>query len=463
MSTTLFGANGVRGIVNQDLTPEVALKLGKAVGRTFPGTIAVATDARDSAPAVKAGVVAGMMAVGVHIIDLGMVPTPALQMYVRDRPDVDGGVMITASHNPGEYNGLKLIMQDGIEATREDEQSLEVFFSRDIETELPRSMGEMRIDDSAARNYVDAVLSHVDAEAIRAAGLTVCLDCAGGVASITSPMILKRLGVKTVAIGSDPVGTPHRESDPSEENLEDLKKLVPALRADLGIGHDGDGGRAVFVDSEGNYLNGDVAGAIVAKSILGVKKGKVVTPVSSSQVLEDVVEANGGLVKYTEVGTHVIVHKIIENMAILGVEEHGGMIFPDHQLCRDGGMAMAKMLEIVAKNGSLRDQVAALPRYYTVKRRIACPDAVKAPLMDWFHKELDSDSYRIDLTDGLKVYCDDGWILLRPSTTEECFRVYADSSNLELSESRADEASEKVGDFVSNFSPGSSREPRGPR
>lgn len=463
MSTSLFGANGVRGVINRDLTPEVALQLGKAVGRTFPGEVAVATDVRDSADAVKIAFLAGMMAVGTDVVDLGVVPTPALQLYMRDNPDMSGGVMITASHNTSEYNGIKMILQDGIEATREDELSLETFFTRSIDPVSPSDHGRMRADDSAIPHYVDAVVSQVDAEAIRAAGLTVCVDCAGGAASLTTPSILKRLGVKVVALGCDTVGAPSRESDPTRENLADLMAVTPVVHADLGVGHDGDGGRSVFVDCDGNYLSGDVSGSIVARSMLGGGKGWVVTPVSSSMVLEDTVESSGGQVRYTGVGSHAIVHRMLESTTILGVEEHGGMIFPEHQFCRDGGMSLAMMLQIVAKEGPLNTLVSSLPKYYTVKHMVFCPDEAKAPLLDWFYKELEGGHYKVDNTDGLKVYCDDGWVLLRASTTEQLFRIYADSSDPQVSEDRVRLVEEKVTDFIGSFTQGPSREQRGPR
>lgn len=441
---TLFGANGVRGIVNADITPEVALQLGRAVGRTFQGPVAIAADARSSSAALKAGVSAGMMAVGAEVVDLGTLPTPALQLYVRDHPGLAGGVMITASHNTQEYNGLKLVLQGGIEATREDEQALESFYSREITGEDWAGVGESRPERGALDDYVDAVVSQVDAEAIRKAKLKVCVDCANGAAGLTTPLILRKLGVDAVTLGADPEGRPHRESDPIPENLADLMSITPTVGADFGVAHDGDGGRAVFVDGDGNYIGGEVAGAIVARSILAVEKGKVATPVSSSSVLEETVEANGGLMRYTAVGSHEVVRKMIESKAVFGVEENGGMVFPQMQMCRDGGMALAKMLEIVAKGGSLAEQLASLPEYHTVKLRVECPDEHKTALLDAFARDASEEGYHTDVTDGLKVMCDDGWLLLRPSTTEHCFRIYSEAKDEAEARKRAEMTAEQA-------------------
>ncbi len=448
MSTSLFGSNGVRGIINKDLTAEVALHLGKAVGRTFAGTVAVATDARASAHAVRSAMVAGIMAVGADVIDLGIIPTPALQHYVGNHPEVAGGVMITASHNPQQYNGLKLIMQDGVEANRDDEAALEAFYNREIAEESCAKVGIIREDEGAIEDYVNTIISNVDAEAIRNADLSVCVDCASGAASYTTPLLLKRLNVRVLTIGSNPVGTPTRESDPVRENISGLIALTSMTYADLGIAHDSDGGRSIFVDNTGRFLSGSEAGALVAKSILSVKKGKVVTPVSSSQVLKDIVEENGGLMKYTEVGSHEVIRKMIENKAVFGVEENGGMVFPDVRMCRDGGMALAKMLEIIAHNGPLSDMVKDLPVYYTVKRRVECPDSLKSAVLEMFINEAAKDGIRPDVTDGVKAFLDDGWILLRPSTTEPYFRVYSESKDKESTESSADAAVEKILRFI---------------
>lgn len=444
MKTSLFGTNGVRGIVNRDLTPEVALDLGRAVGRTFTGTVAVATDARDSARMVRSALVSGIMAVGTRVMDLGLVPTPALQYYVRTHDDISGGVMVTASHNPQEYNGLKLVQQDGTESTAEDESALESFFSREITDAGPAGTGDMRMQDGAVYDYVEAIVSNVDADAIRAADLRICVDCANGASSESTPMLLRRLGVRSVTIGCDTGGIPHRESDPTRDSLKGLMDLVVAEGADLGVAHDGDGGRAVFVDGHGRFLNGDVSGAIVAKSILSEGKGKVVTPVSSSRVLEDTVTAAGGLLKYTGVGSHEVVRKMIENLAVFGVEEHGGMIFPRMQMARDGGMALAKMLEIVARNGPLADQVDALPRYSTVKLRVECPDDEKASVLEAFRRDAEGLGLHTDITDGVKIFYDDGWVLVRPSTTEQCFRIYSESQDPERAEALASEYAERA-------------------
>ena len=441
---TLFGINGVRGTANRDLSPETALQIGKAVGRTYGRRIALATDARDSADMLKSAVSAGLMSVGCDIIDLGMLPTPTLQYYVRTHDDVTGGVVITASHNPPEHNGFKFIMEDGVEATREDEQSIESFCTTDIVRADWSEIGEITEGTGAIR-------THVDAEAIRAANLTVCLDCANGATCTATPLLLKLLNVRAFTINADPQSeSPGRSSEPTEENLVPLMALTKQVGADLGAAHDADGDRTIFVTDKGDYVMGDVSLALIAKAVLQEHKGKVITPVSSSAIVEDVVEANGGLLKYTAVGSHVVVKKMAENMAVFGGEENGSMVFPELQMCRDGLMALAKMLECIAKNGPLSEQISEFATYHDVKCNVECPDSRKSELLDHFYEQ--TNGSRVETVDGLKVYFDDGWVLLRPSTTEELFRIYSESRDEAVAQSRAEKYESEARSFLAGSS-----------
>ena len=225
--------------------------------------------------------------------------------------------------------------------------------------------------------------------------------------------------------------------------------MVRETGSDIGIAMDSDGDRAMFIGSDGSFIDGDLSLAVMARHILKAHSGKVVTPVSSSKIVEDTVEEAGGLLKYTAVGSHAVVRKIFENKAVFGGEENGGMVFPEFQCCRDGGMAMAKMLECVAAGGPLEKQVEGLRKYTTVKRRVSCPDPLKKTLLNRFVQEL-SDQ-RTDITDGVKVLFDDGWVLLRPSTTEEFFRIYSESSDPAKADERAVMYSEEASRYLAEM------------
>jgi phosphomannomutase/phosphoglucomutase len=443
----LFGTNGVRGVVNEDLTSDMALQIGKAIGTVMGGTVAIATDTRGSADLIRTAVSSGLMSVGVSVRDLGVLPTPALQYYVKTHNNVSGGVMVTASHNPPQFNGIKCISRDGTEASRKEEEEIETKYSSSLRCACWNSIGSMNRIDGAAEEYVDSIVSKVDAEAIRKAGLKVCIDCADGAAYETTPLLLKKLNVTAVAINCSPRGgSPGRPFEPTEENLGELMSLTRSTGSDLGIAHDGDADRCVFVTIDGKYVSGDKSLALLAGYALSKKKGTVVTPVSSSSLVEAIVEGNGGEVVYTAVGSPIVARKMIETGAVFGGEENGGLIFPEQQHCRDGGMSAAKMLECIVKNGPLNKQLYKFPTYHTEKKKIECPNAMKRPVLDHLAKE--SAGAKIDNTDGIKLLFDDGWVLARPSGTEPLFRIFSESKDEGTAKQRAEKYEAIVKEFL---------------
>lgn len=443
MAARLFGTNGIRGVVNEDLTSEMALQMGKAIGHVMKGTVAVAMDTRSSGDMIRTALSAGLMSVGVRVVVLGMVPTPALQYYVKTHDNIKGGVMITASHNPPQFNGIKCVSADGTEASREEESLIEETYTTMIPTCKWDETGTMDNVYEAGEEYIDAVLSHVDVNLIKNAGLTACLDCANGAAFETAPMLLKKLQIKTVTINCNAQGEfPGRPSEPTEENLSDLITLTIKTGASVGIAHDGDADRCVFIADGGDFVSGDKSLALLAKLELSKRKGKVVTPVSSSSLVEEVVNDAGGILKYTAVGSPIVARKMKEYGAIFGGEENGGLIFPEMQYCRDGAMTVAKMLESIATSGPLSIQVSKLPVYYTQKRKIECPDNMKHAVINYLKKTVKDGN--LDNTDGLKIIFEDGWVLARPSGTEPIFRIYSESKDEEVSISRANHFEELV-------------------
>ena len=447
MVEKLFGTNGVRGVVNEDMTADLALQVGKAMGRYMRGQVVIATDTRVSAEMIRSAVSAGLMAVGCKVLDLGVIPTPALQYFVKTHDYVSGGVMITASHNPPQFNGIKCIASDGTEMHKYGEEKIEALYRQVIPANPWNTIGSIEKVIGAADSYINAVISNVDSNEIRHAGLKVVLDCANGAACRTTPLLLQKLGVVAITLNADPQGEfPGHPSEPTEDNLQDLMTLTKFVKADLGIAHDGDADRTVFVSQKGKYISGDKSLALISKNELSEKKGGVVvTPVSSSSMVEDVVKEAGGTVIYTAVGSPIVARKMMEVKAIFGGEENGGLIFPEHQFCRDGAMTIAKMLECVVKYGPLHKQVDALPVYYVNKRKVPCPDDKKETLLAMM-KALYNEN-KIDATDGLKIFFDDGWILARPSGTEPIFRIFSESKD----ENVAIERGQKFEDIASGF------------
>ena len=436
---SMFGTNGVRGIANEYLSCELAVGMGRATAEVLGRKIAVAADTRITSPMVKSALCAGLMSAGADIVDLGMVPTPALQLFVKTHDDVTGGVMITASHNPPEFNGIKCISGDGTECSKAEENAIEDAYANGVGTVSWKQVGSIVHASDASEQYVDSIVSKVDADLIRSAGLTVCIDCANGASVNTTPLLLRKLGVRAITINGNAQGEfPGHPSEPTEDNLTDLKRMVAETGADLGAAHDGDADRCVFVTDQGKYVSGDVSLALLARHMLGkCGGGRIMITVATSSLVKEVTETCGGEICYTAVGSPIVARTMMTGSGIFGGEENGGLIFADHQYCRDGAMGLARMLEMIAMSRkSLSELISELPRYTTIKKGIPCPDDKKASVTDIIAGNHRNDS--VNRTDGLRIDYDDGWVLLRPSGTEPKYRIYSESKDRDIAEKRAE-------------------------
>ena len=429
MIPRLFGTNGIRGVVGQDMTVDLALRVGKSFGSILePGPVAVARDTRTSGPMLRDAVVAGILATGHDVVDAGVLPTPGLQ-YVVHTGKFAGGVIVTASHNPAEFNGIKVVDPLGMELSRPEEERIEGrYFREEFRLADWSTTGHVKPDATAVGRYLEGILARVDAELIRAARLRVVVDCGNGASCGTSPALLSRLGCEVISLNGHPDGSfPGRPPEPVRENLGALVREVVASKAHLGVAHDGDADRAIFVDDRGEFVFGDRSLALVAKDIVSKNGGGVVvTPVSSSRCLEDVVRAARGTVRYTKVGAPIVARTMHEIGAVFGGEENGGMIFPEHQLCRDGAMTMAKVLEIVARaDQPLSQLLAGLPAYSLHKTSVR----YKAQERDVILARMKTMAagLRVDDIDGIKIHYAEGWVLVRPSGTESIFRIFAEA------------------------------------
>jgi phosphomannomutase/phosphoglucomutase len=357
---------------------------------------------------------------------------------VKLHEDVEGGVMITASHNPPQFNGIKCIDGDGTEMHRSKEEVIEEYYHAGVPCVPWDRVGAVHAVSGAVERYVDDIVARVDAESIRKAKLKVVLDCANGAAVYTMPIILDRLGVRAITLNSDAQGKfPGHPSEPTAENLVDLISLTRETGAHLGIALDGDADRSVFIADGGEFVPGDRSLALISKLMLRQNKGTVVTPVSSSSLVEHVVEKAGGKLVYTAVGSPIVARKMMEIDALFGGEENGGLIFPEHQYCRDGGMTVAKMLESIVLFGPLSEQLQEFPLYHVEKRKIVCSNKQKQEIMQFVAERCAQE--RVDRTDGIKILFDDGWVLIRPSGTEPIFRIYSESQDPGSCRRRADQ------------------------
>ena len=416
------------------LTAPFVTRVAGAIGSSVPpgAPILVGRDGRTSSVAFSEIVRSTLALAGHHVLDVGLLPTPAIQ-YLVPRFSAQLGVIVTASHNPPEFNGVKLIASDGLEVTREFEEGVEQGVERDVSSSVPFSgVGEVVVDSSGARRYVDGVLSQVDVARIAARKFTVVLDCGNGASVPTSPSLLRRLGCRVISLNAQVDGTfPGHLSEPTPANLSDIARVVPAVGADLGLAHDGDADRAVFIDAKGRYVPGEETLTLLARhAVEQAHGGIVVTPVSASQAVEDAVRPRGGSVIYTRIGSPAVTHEMQERHAVFGGEENGGLIFPRHQLARDGAMTAAAVLDLLGLRGvGLAEVLAEIPRYSLVKEKVPCPVELRGAVVDRVVAALTSDSEKVVTLDGVKAYRSGGWVLLRPSGTEPIFRIFAESKD----------------------------------
>ena len=434
----LFGTFGVRRTANDVLTPEFASRLAACYGTLVKGTVAVGGDTRTSTLMLKQAVTAGLLSSGCDVVDLGILPTPGVQYAVRKY--YDGGVMITASHNPPQYNGLKFLDADGIGIPDDMELEIEkLYFDDEPDRVEFHEIGELYHNDKVIDEYVDEAVSKVDTDAIREANLKVVVDCGSGAGCFTAPYLIRKLGCDVTTLNSQPDGFfPGRNPEPIEENLQELIHVVKELNADIGLAHDGDADRTICIDEKGNFVLGDKTFTLVEKQMLKENNGgTIVTTVATSQAIYDVAEEFNGEVIATAVGDLLVARKLKEEDGLFGGEENGGLIFPDFVYGRDAVMTVAKILEIVAREKKpLSELVAELPVYYASKMKIECPDDQKEVVMSSIAEEIKTTTdFELDLTDGVKILKDDGWVIIRPSGTEPIFRCFSESD----SQAKADE------------------------
>ncbi|HKW43554.1 MAG TPA: phosphoglucosamine mutase, partial [Thermoplasmata archaeon] len=258
--TRLFGTNGIRGIVGEDMTADLAVKVGRAAGTFFGGgPVALARDTRLSGPMLARAAASGLMSAGADVVDLGVVPTPCAQYHVAKAGHMKGAIVVTASHNPREFNGLKAIDARGMEMSREDEEAIEKILSEEAYHAAAWSdVGSIRTDDTAPHRYIEGIRSKVDVEAIRKRAATVVVDPGNGAGCLVTPYLLRSLGCRVLSLNGQPDGTfPGRQPEPTQDHLGDLMRVVSEVHADLGVAHDGDADRAIFVDDTGAFVPGD--------------------------------------------------------------------------------------------------------------------------------------------------------------------------------------------------------------
>jgi len=431
----MVSVSGVRGRVGAPLTPELIAGLAAAFGsfmrrESGDGPVYVGRDSRTSGPMFVRAVVAGLQSVGVPVIDLGVVPTPTLLLAVRGS-DAIGGIGVTASHNPAEWNALKLVSGEGVFL----DADLSARFRAALSEEDPERVAWHAIpavteDPEAWPRHLEAILAlpHIDVPALRARHIEVAIDCVHGAGGPVMTELLEALGCSVTGIGMSPDGLFPRDPEPTAANLGDLGALVRDSGAEIGLAVDPDVDRLALVDETGSPLGEDLTLALAAATVLRRTPGPVVTNLSTSQVVEDVARAYGVPLVRAPVGEVNVARRMQAENAVVGGEGNGGVILPALHHTRDAPLAVALILQHIVDEGVSASAAAARwPKYTIVKVKVSFPrEALEAAFAALEH---DLGAEAVDHTDGLRLAWPTraAWLHVRPSGTEPVVRLIAEA------------------------------------
>lgn len=445
-----FGTNGIRGVFSEDFSLEFVHDMILAIATYFKkGPILVGCDGRESSQIIAKVVCSAINYSGLDCNNAGLVPTPCLEYAVKDL-GYSGGIMITASHNPPQYNGIKPAAKDGVEISREDELIIEDIFLNKNWIKNPSKFGTTGTENKAIDVYVNGIISHIDFQKIKSKNLKIVLDLGNGAQAVTAPIFCKLVGCKIFLINEKIDGLfPGRGSEPTPQNLSELSKAVRENNADLGIAFDGDGDRSIFCDNNGEILTGDKSALVLTKFILQNNPNSlVVTCLNSSSNIELVANEFNSKVIRTKVGSVEVSRKMVPTNALIGFEENGGFMFGKHNQVRDGCMTLALMLDLLAKSEkTLSELISDLPPSFTTKDKVTCSQENSKKLIQSLKEEFPNS----DITDGIKITTNSkNWVMIRPSGTEPIVRIYGEAESQQKLDTLMSKYIQKVKSVISD-------------
>jgi len=444
-----FGTNGIRGVFPDDFNLEFIHDMTLSIGTYFEkGPILIGYDGRDSSPLICKIITSTLNSIGINCNIAGLVPTPCLEYAVKSL-GYSGGIMITASHNPPQYNGIKPAGKDGVEISREDELLIEDIYLKKNWLSNPEKWGTTEEETRSIETYLNGIKSHVNSKLIESKSFKVVLDLGNGAQAVTAPDFCKKVNCETILVNETIDGKfPGRGSEPTPQNLSVLSKTVVENQADFGIAFDGDGDRSIFCDNLGNILTGDRSALILIQHILTKNPNSlVVTCLNSGTNTEVLTEKYNSKVIRTKVGSVEVSRKMLSTNALIGFEENGGFMFGKHNQVRDGCMSLALMLDLLAiADNTLSDQISKLPQSFTTKDKIQCSSQDAKQIISSLKTEFPES----DLSDGIKIIMDSkNWVMIRPSGTEPIVRIYAESESQEKLEALMIKFLQKVKSIIS--------------
>ena len=429
MKPLKIGITGVRGIVGETFTPELAVEFAQAFGTYLDGgRILVCRDTRPSGPMIRSAVLAGLLAAGCEVVDVGICPTPSMQLAVKWL-EADGGIAITAGHNPWRWNALKFVRGDGLYLNpTQAEELLDIFHQGEF---LKANWTGIR----SSIAYADPIPKHIEAlqrafagEAIRKRRLVVAVDCCNGACSLLSPRWLEVLGCEVLALNNDPTAPFPHAPEPKPATMAQLCAVVKAGHADIGFAHDADGERLGIVTDRGEPLSEEMTLALATEIRLRKQTGTVVTNVSTTQAINCIASHHGGSVVRTPVGQAYISEGLLEHNGVLGGEGSGGVTVPEVHRTHDSAAAIGLILEHLAETNEKISTIAEhLPRLVTLKHDLAIEPHRLYSVLQEFRAAVEAEGLAFDAVDGVKVSVAGGWVHVRASNTQSLVRIIVEA------------------------------------
>jgi phosphomannomutase len=427
--TLKISISGVRGVIGESLTPILLTRFAQAFGTYIGGrTIVIGRDPRTSGEMVKQAVIAGLLSTGCRILDVGMCPVPTIQLLVRHHR-AHGGIAITASHNPPEWNALKFIGRNGFFLSAgQARELLDIYHQGEYTKVSGADMREVAQLSGAIDLHIQTILQALGPLGVASRKLRVVLDACNGAGSIVGPKLLEALGAEVFSINSTPNGLFPRPAEPLAENLTELCAAVKEYKADVGFAQDMDADRLAIVSEHGVPIGEEYTLVLATRYVLGHSPGPVVANLSTTAALEEVVNRFGCELSLSKIGEVNVTEEMQKQVAVIGGEGNGGVIYPRINFARDSLVGMALVLHLLAESGqTISELLDTLPRYSMVKEKLVCPSD-KIPIVLKLVRQSFA-AHPMDLRDGVKVSLPNGWLLVRGSNTEPIIRITAEASS----------------------------------
>lgn len=437
----IISISGMRGLIGENLFPETASMYGSAFGsflvQRHPGkklSVAIGRDSRPSGLMIFSAVASGLAAVGVDVIDLGICSTPGVGVMLRQL-SCDGGIVITASHNPTPYNGIKLLLENGIAPPKDmAEQIIQMYHQKQFFFVNALNCGQISSNTQTNRIHVDKVLAIIDKDAIASKGFKVVLDSVNGGGGSEGMLLLKALGCEMICMNTEPTGIFAHTPEPTEENLVSLCEKVAQTGADIGFAQDPDADRLAIVDENGTYIGEEFTLAFASQYVFSQTPGSAAVNLSTSRMIDDIAAKVGCTVIRTPVGEANVANAMVENKCVIGGEGNGGIIDLRVGPIRDSLVGMALTLALLTETGKKVSQLADEVGGYAMYKNKYPADKVQAAAVIEKAKAIFVDA-AVDTSDGCRFDFPDGWIHIRTSNTEPIMRIIIETKDAETANS----------------------------